>query len=75
MRYLARFDVLAEALRVAPADVFNQYVVADPAYDPANVEILARHLGGVRAARTVVCARLLEPSWLIEVEAVAAVAS
>jgi enamine deaminase RidA (YjgF/YER057c/UK114 family) len=32
-----------------------------------------RHLGDHRAARTVVCARLLEPEWLIEVEAIAAV--
>jgi 2-iminobutanoate/2-iminopropanoate deaminase len=52
-----------------------RFYLADPAYDPANVEILARHLGDIQTARTVICARLLEPHWLIEVEAVAAVAS
>jgi 2-iminobutanoate/2-iminopropanoate deaminase len=33
---------------------------------------LKRHLGEHRSARTVVCAQLLEPTWLIEVEAIAA---
>jgi 2-iminobutanoate/2-iminopropanoate deaminase len=49
-----------------------RFYLADPAYDPANVAILTAHLGAHTAARTVVCARLLEPEWLIEVEAVAA---
>src|SRR5688500_18565634 len=49
-----------------------RFYLADPAHDPANVAILKAHLGEHRAARTVVCARLLEPAWLIEVEAVAA---
>jgi 2-iminobutanoate/2-iminopropanoate deaminase len=52
-----------------------RFYLADPIYDPTNVEILVRHLGEIQTARTVICARLLEPSWLIEVEAVAAVAS
>jgi enamine deaminase RidA (YjgF/YER057c/UK114 family) len=49
-----------------------RFYLADPADDPANVAILRRHLGEHRAARTVVCARLLEPEWLVELEAVAA---
>jgi 2-iminobutanoate/2-iminopropanoate deaminase len=40
--------------------------------DPANVEAIVRHLGSHQAARTVVVQQLLEPDWLVEVEAVAA---
>jgi 2-iminobutanoate/2-iminopropanoate deaminase len=36
------------------------------------VTILRAHLGEHRAARTVICAQLLEPGWLIELEAIAA---
>lgn len=39
---------------------------------PANVELLKTHLGTHKAARTVICAKLLEPDWLIELEAIAA---
>jgi 2-iminobutanoate/2-iminopropanoate deaminase len=49
-----------------------RFYLAEAADDPANVAILRAHLGEHRAARTVICAKLLEPSWLIEVEAVAA---
>lgn len=49
-----------------------RFYLADPALDPANVAALKRRLGGHRAARTVVCAGLLEPGWLVEIEAVAA---
>ena len=49
-----------------------RFYLADPAYDQSNVALLMSHLGGHLAARTVVCARLLEPEWLIEVEAIAA---
>ncbi len=49
-----------------------RFYLAEPAHDPANVAILKSHLGAHQAARTVVCAGLLEPGWLIEVEAVAA---
>ena len=46
--------------------------LADAAYDPANVAILSSRMGETKAARTVICARLLDPTWLIEVEAIAA---
>ncbi len=52
-----------------------RFYLADPSYDPANVAILKAHLGEHQAARTVVCAQLLEPTWLIEVEAIAASAT
>jgi 2-iminobutanoate/2-iminopropanoate deaminase len=65
-------NVLASADMTVDDLVSIRFYLADPAYDPANVALLTAHLGGHRAARTVVCARLLEPDWLIEVEAIAA---
>ena len=41
-------------------------------FDPANVEALRAHLGDHLAARTVVVQQLLEPGWLVEIEAIAA---
>lgn len=49
-----------------------RFYLADPALDPSNVTVLTRRLGDHAAARTVVCAGLLEPGWLIEIEAIAA---
>ncbi|MGL5909123.1 MAG: RidA family protein, partial [Phycicoccus sp.] len=40
--------------------------------DAANVAAIRAHLGDHLAARTVVVQQLLEPDWLVEVEAVAA---
>jgi enamine deaminase RidA (YjgF/YER057c/UK114 family) len=70
-QHLAR--VLASAGMTYDDLVALRFYLADPAFDAANVALLMRHLGDHRAARTVVCARLLEPRWLIEVEAIAAV--
>lgn len=69
-RHLA--SVLASADMTYADLVSLRFYLADPAFDPSNVAMLMRHLGEHRAARTVVCARLLEPEWLIEIEAVAA---
>jgi 2-iminobutanoate/2-iminopropanoate deaminase len=64
--------VLANA-DMSYADLVSlRFYLAEPAFDPANVAMLKAHLGQHRAARTVFCARLLEPEWLIEVEAIAA---
>ena len=49
-----------------------RFFLASPADDPTNVAILNHHLGDHLAARTVVVQQLLEPGWLIEVEAIAA---
>jgi len=49
-----------------------RFYLAEPALDAANVAVLKKRLGKHRAARTVVCAGLLEPGWLIEIEAIAA---
>ncbi len=46
--------------------------LADPADDEANVETRVRYLGSHRPSLTVVCCRLLDPRWKLEVEAMAA---
>jgi enamine deaminase RidA (YjgF/YER057c/UK114 family) len=49
-----------------------RFYLAEAALDTANVAIRKEPLGQHHTARTVICAGLLEPGWLIEVEAVAA---
>jgi 2-iminobutanoate/2-iminopropanoate deaminase len=46
--------------------------LADPADDERNVLMRVQHLAGHACASTVICCRLLEPKWKLEVEAVAA---
>jgi enamine deaminase RidA (YjgF/YER057c/UK114 family) len=46
--------------------------LADPGDDDANARMREKQLGGHRVASTVVCCRLLESTWKLEVEAVAA---
>ena len=64
--------ILSEAAMSIEDLVSLRFYLAAPALDPANVAVLQRRLGSHSAARTVVCAGLLEPGWLIEIEAVAA---
>lgn len=67
---------LHAVLRSAGMSVANlvslRFYLADPADDEANVRILSKHLGAHAPARTVVCCRLLDPRWKLEVEAMAA---
>lgn len=49
-----------------------RFYLGESALDPANVAILKRVSELDRAARTVVCVGLLEPGWLVEIEAIAA---
>jgi len=49
-----------------------RFYLASAADDPANVALIKEHLRGHVACRTVVVQQLLEPKWLIELEAVAA---
>lgn len=49
-----------------------RFFLASAAHDPENVAILKEHLGDHRACRTVVVQQLLEPEWLVEIEAIAA---
>jgi enamine deaminase RidA (YjgF/YER057c/UK114 family) len=46
--------------------------LADPSYDEANVRLRVRYLGNNRPASTVICCKLLEPKWKLEMEAMAA---
>lgn len=64
--------ILASAEMTVEHLVSLRFYLADPAHDPANVELLKQHLGEHRSTRTVVCAGMLEPGWLVEVEAIAA---
>ncbi|GMU64954.1 MAG: hypothetical protein AMXMBFR36_12280 [Acidobacteriota bacterium] len=63
-------------LRSAGMEVGNlvslRFYLADAADDEANVRILSKHLGSHAPTRTVVCCRLLDPRWKIEIEAMAA---
>ena len=64
--------VLASAGMTYADLVSLRFFLASAADDPANVAILNQHLGDHLAARTVVVQQLLEPAWLIEIEAIAA---
>lgn len=68
--YLER--ILDDAAMSVSDLVSLRFYLAEPALDTANVAVLKRRLGEHHAARTVVCTGLLEPGWLIEMEAVAA---
>ncbi|MGL5858070.1 MAG: RidA family protein [Angustibacter sp.] len=69
----AHLDAALRSAGMGYADLVSlRCYLADPSFDPANVAILRRHLGDHVAARTVVCSQLLEPEWLIEIEAIAA---
>lgn len=46
--------------------------LADPQDDEANVRLRVKYLGDHRTASTVVCCRMLDPRWKLEVEAMAA---
>jgi 2-iminobutanoate/2-iminopropanoate deaminase len=64
---------ILESAGMSYADLVSlRFFLASAADDPANVETLSAHLGDHVAARTVVVQQLLEPGWLVEVEAVAA---
>lgn len=66
--------ILSQAAMTIENLVALRFYLAAPAHDPANVAVLKRRLGSHHAARTVVCVALLEPGWLVEIEAVAAAA-
>jgi 2-iminobutanoate/2-iminopropanoate deaminase len=63
-------------LRSAGMDVHNlvslRTYLADPQYDEANVRMRVKQLGTHEPSSTVICCRLLDPKWKLEIEAVAA---
>lgn len=69
----SHLGAILESARMTFADLVSlRFFLASAADDPANVETLSAHLGDHVAARTVVVQQLLEPAWLVEVEAIAA---
>jgi 2-iminobutanoate/2-iminopropanoate deaminase len=46
--------------------------LADPKYDEANVRMRVKYLGDHETASTVVCCRLLDPKYKLEIEGAAA---
>jgi 2-iminobutanoate/2-iminopropanoate deaminase len=64
--------ILASAGMTVNNLVSLRIYLADPGDDEANVLMRVKHLGAHRPALTVVCCRLLEPRWKLEVEATAA---
>lgn len=49
-----------------------RFFLASAADDPTNVALIKEHLVDHRSCRTVVVQQLLEPEWLVEIEAIAA---
>lgn len=68
-------SVLASAEMTYADLVSLRFYLADANDDPANVALIKEHLGDHACARTVVVSRLLEPTWRLEVEAIAALPS
>jgi 2-iminobutanoate/2-iminopropanoate deaminase len=64
--------ILASAGMTVQNIVSLRTYLADPKFDAANGLMRVKHLGGHCPASTVICCQLLEPSWKLEVEAVAA---
>ena len=46
--------------------------LSSPEYDEPNVRLRVKYLGDNHPASTVICCQLLEPTWKLEIEAVAA---
>lgn len=65
-------SILASANMSVENLVSLRTYLADPLYDEPNAQMRAKQLGNRRVASTVVCCRLLEAKWKLEVEAVAA---
>lgn len=70
------WQYIGTILRSAEMDYQNlvsiRTYLADPLYDEANVQLRVKYLGENRPALTVICCKLLDPIWKLEVEAIAA---
>jgi len=49
-----------------------RFYLASPEFDEANVRLRKKYLGNHQPALTVICCQLLDPTWKLEVEAMAA---
>ena len=64
--------ILASAGMTVGNIVSLRTYLSDPKYDEQNVRMRMKYMGSHRPASTVVCSRLLEPRWKLEIEVVAA---
>ncbi len=64
--------ILAEAGMTVHNIVSLRTYLADPGFDEQNALMRVKHLDGNCPASTVVCCRLLEAQWKLEIEAMAA---
>ena len=64
--------ILASAGMTVANLVSLRTYLADPDLDEANVRMRVKHLGPHRPALTVICCRLLDARWKLELEAMAA---
>ena len=64
--------ILASADMTVANVISLRTYLADPSFDEANVLMRVKHLGAHRPASTVICCRLLDPTWKLELEAMAA---
>jgi 2-iminobutanoate/2-iminopropanoate deaminase len=64
---------ILSAAEMSYADLVSlRFFLASAVDDPANVALIKEHLRDHRSCRTVVVQQLLEPGWLVEIEAIAA---
>jgi 2-iminobutanoate/2-iminopropanoate deaminase len=62
---------------LASANMSYQHLVslrtylASPEFDEANVKLRKKYLGSHEVASTVICCQLLDPTWKLEIEAIA----
>ncbi|WP_022891339.1 RidA family protein [Agromyces subbeticus] len=69
----AHLGAALNAARMGYGDLVSlRFFLTSADFDPANVDVLAEHLGVTLTARTVVVQQLLDPMWFVEVEAIAA---
>ena len=70
------WQYIGSILRSADMDYTNiiqlRFYLGDPKYDAANMAMREKYLGDHRTALTTICSQLLQPSWKLEIEAVAA---
>ena len=64
--------ILASAGMTVANLISLRIYLADPSLDEANVRMRIKHLGAHRPAMTVICCRLLDSRWKLELEAMAA---
>ena len=65
-------SILASAQMELTDIVSLRTYLSDPKFDEPNVLMRVKYLGAHRPASTVVCCRLLDPRWKLEMEVTAA---